>query len=931
MPARAILSRLGAALCGLAVVAGLVLPAGSVLAAEPSVEAAARTIEGAIETAAPAGRVNMRAAAGLGPREPTNSGPSLPFSAARSSDDMTASSGPTSVPLARFSGPPDLTSSGFAGLASGSLPATWSGDPPSSGVAVGPYDVIQTTSSGFRFSDRAGRGSWEVTYADFLGQSGIVAVDGRVAWDDTHRRWLAVAGIACGSSAAGNLVVALSETTDPQWFWTYWLIPFGNWVPAQPTIGTSTDKIVVTTEAWSVDSCLAPNHMADQSRILVVDWSQILKLGYLDYFGTTFWQQQEVPEWMPWRAALADPVDPVAAAYAIGRSWHSPEDVRLWLATITGTVATGINLSTKQLPDVAPTALPGRYTDLVRRGSELFMVAGDTCDTNLAGVTAPCVRVSSVPTSGMAWLQDFVVRIEGQDVSRGAIEVAGDGTLHVVFTARPSTPQAGVGASTWAVHQAPTAPPGTVSPPTLIARGAYLPSGDVLGGVARLAPDPVDPHAIWQADAYGGAPGGGWTTWISQLRTGVPTAPTGALSIEAGRPATHATWLRVSAIPTSGTQLLLSNASATSEGRLSKALQVEPGHDLAWDLAASTYGGSTAAGDRRVYFQWGDGAGGWSAVQSALIRYAGPPTVVRLAGADRYATAAAIAKANYAPGVPAVYIATGLNFPDALAGAGAAGRQGAPVLLVSPTGIPASTADALRYLKPARIVVLGGTIVVPPAIQSALAAYVPGGASSVSRLAGPDRYATAAAISKATYAPGVNEVLIATGRNFPDALAGTAVAARDGAPMLLVSGTSIPSATAQELSRLKPHRIVILGGELVVSPGVAAGLRAYTDGGVFRVAGPDRYATAAAISWVWFGEHPAVGFVATGRNFPDALAGGSLAGHLASPLILVPGTSIPASTSEVLDYLEPYEFDVLGGYLVVSDGVMTSLKGYVGP
>ncbi len=541
------------------------------------------------------------------------------------------------------------------------------------------------------------------------------------------------------------------------------------------------------------------------------------------------------------------------------------------------------------------------------------------------------MRISSVSTSGTSWLQDFTIGIEGQDVSQGAVEVAGDGTLHVTFSARPSSPQAGVGASTWAVHQAKTAPAGTVSPPTLIARGAYLPSGDVLGGVSRLAPDPSDPHAVWQADAYGGRPGGGWSTWVSQLRTGVPEAPAGLLSIESGRPTTHALDVRLSAVPASGSRILLSSSNATAAGKLSHALDLEPSPDILWDLADPAYGGSTATGDRRVYFQWGDGAGAWSSVQSAVIRYAGPPAVIRIYGADRYATAAAVARTNYAPGVPAVYVATGLNFPDALAGAGAAGFEGAPVLLVTADRIPAATAQALTSLKPERIVILGGTGVVSNPVRTALAAYVPGGAASVSRLAGPDRYATAAAISAATYEPGVNEVLIATGLNFPDALAGTAIAARDGAPLLLVTRTTVPSATAAELARLKPHRIVILGGEGVVGPALVSALRKYTDGGIFRVSGADRYETAAAISWVWFGEHPAVGFVATGLNFPDALAGGALAGRLGSPLVLVPGISIPAPIDEVLEFLAPPEFDVLGGPSVVSNGVMTSLASYLGP
>ena len=92
----------------------------------------------------------------------------------------------------------------------------------------------------------------------------------------------------------------------------------------------------------------------------------------------------------------------------------------------------------------------------------------------------------------------------------------------------------------------------------------------------------------------------------------------------------------------------------------------------------------------------------------------------------------------------------------------------------------------------------------------------------VTRLAGPDRYATAAAISTATFAPNAPVVYIANGQNFPDALAGAAAAGTKDAPLLLVPPTSIPSAIATELARLNPTNIVILGGPSVVSDQVAS-------------------------------------------------------------------------------------------------------------
>ncbi len=286
------------------------------------------------------------------------------------------------------------------------------------------------------------------------------------------------------------------------------------------------------------------------------------------------------------------------------------------------------------------------------------------------------------------------------------------------------------------------------------------------------------------------------------------------------------------------------------------------------------------------------------------------PAAVRLAGADRYATAAAISAASFGPGVAVAYVATGANFPDALAGSAAAGSAGAPVLLVTRDTIPTATATELGRLKPGRIVVLGGASVVTDAVKAALARYTAG---SVSRLAGADRYATAAAISAASFGPGVAVAYVATGANFPDALAGSAAAGSAGAPVLLVTRDTIPTATATELGRLKPARIVVLGGASVVTDAVKAALARYTAGSVSRLAGADRYATAAAISAASFGPGVAVAYVATGANFPDALAGSAAAGSAGAPVLLVTRDTIPTATATELGRLKPARIVVLGG------------------
>jgi putative cell wall-binding protein len=198
-----------------------------------------------------------------------------------------------------------------------------------------------------------------------------------------------------------------------------------------------------------------------------------------------------------------------------------------------------------------------------------------------------------------------------------------------------------------------------------------------------------------------------------------------------------------------------------------------------------------------------------------------------VAGANRYATAAAISNA-FAPGVSAVYVASGQNWPDALAAVPHAARAGAPILLTPPSQLHDATRSALTRLRPGRIIVLGGTTAISAGIASALDAYDTGG--GVLRLAGADRYATAAAIARHHHPSGAPLAYVATGLNFPDALAAGAPAAIRGAPTLLVRNVGVPGATANELERLNPTRIILLGGPRVVNQAVYNQLFAYADG-----------------------------------------------------------------------------------------------------
>jgi putative cell wall-binding protein len=200
------------------------------------------------------------------------------------------------------------------------------------------------------------------------------------------------------------------------------------------------------------------------------------------------------------------------------------------------------------------------------------------------------------------------------------------------------------------------------------------------------------------------------------------------------------------------------------------------------------------------------------------------------------------------------------------------------------------------------------------------------GAPTSTRLFGADRYATATAITSSYFGSGVPVVYVAAGTTYPDALAGGPAAALQGGPLLLVAPDSIPATVAAELTRLQPQQIVLLGGTAAVSSAVESQLAGYTSGQVTRVAGADRYDTAAQLAGRFSVGSPV--FVVDGLAFPDALAGtaAAIASH-AAVLLTQPG-QLPAATIAALTALQPSSITILGGTSVVSTTVETQLAAY---
>ncbi len=400
-------------------------------------------------------------------------------------------------------------------------------------------------------------------------------------------------------------------------------------------------------------------------------------------------------------------------------------------------------------------------------------------------------------------------------------------------------------------------------------------------------------------------------------------ATVGSASSSASSPVVHTLRPAPGELLSAGDVRVAARISATSEvstsslridGQPALAVQVErdpakPGELLVGTVIAAVPGQHTVSVEAE------DSAGGrarrsWSFTVTER-------TLTRVQGPDRFATAAELSRRGYsrAGSASAAVLARADDFADALAGAPLAAAVGGPLLLSTPSGLPAATKRELqRVLAPgATVHLLGG--------EAALGAQVVRDVAALGlrprRVAGRDRFATAAEVAKLL--PDATGVIVASGEAFPDALAGSVPAAREGLPVLLTAGAALPPATEAALAERGFDSTTVVGGTGAVSEAVLRRIDQLA-GTVRRVSGRDRFATAAAVADAFF-DSPVEVALASGASFPDALAGAPQAARAGGPLLLTDPTLLPAATGAALRGLRPGSVVVYGGSAAVGPGV----------
>jgi putative cell wall-binding protein len=305
----------------------------------------------------------------------------------------------------------------------------------------------------------------------------------------------------------------------------------------------------------------------------------------------------------------------------------------------------------------------------------------------------------------------------------------------------------------------------------------------------------------------------------------------------------------------------------------------------------------------------------------------------RVAGADRYSTAASLAVDEFKTSSGAI-IATAETFPDALAASFIAGYVNSPILLVARNSIPTVTSDALTTLGVKEVVLLGGTAAISKAVEDQLDAKY-----DVARLFGSDRFATAANIALAVNPGDIGELdgkrtaFLTNGYSFADALALGPLANAGRFPVLLNGTGGLGSPARAVFDRLKIARVIIVGGVGAISDGAAQEIAAM---GITteRVSGPNRFATAAAIADFalarldFVDDHvnlvKGIDPADPRQGFADALAGSVQAGRERAPVLL---TAPGALSAETRTWLESHASTLAdGGILGGASAVASSTE-----
>lgn len=271
-------------------------------------------------------------------------------------------------------------------------------------------------------------------------------------------------------------------------------------------------------------------------------------------------------------------------------------------------------------------------------------------------------------------------------------------------------------------------------------------------------------------------------------------------------------------------------------------------------------------------------------------------------------------------------LANGYDFADALAGVPLAAAVNAPILLTNGTELRSSVLSELERIGAQRVYILGGEKAISPEVEKKLTIC---GCETV-RLAGATRSETAVAIAAeldTLRGNSADTIFIAYGYNYPDALSVGAIAGIIGSPVLYCSAEgTISDAAEKYISSCNEPDLFIIGGKLAIAASAESNIGRLTGGTTERISGSTRYETSLELyqryADIFTGDDL---ILASGNDFPDALAGGALAAAQSCPLLLINSyAKITEGLYDAVNELDPECVIILGGTSAIRDDIVNS-------
>lgn len=286
----------------------------------------------------------------------------------------------------------------------------------------------------------------------------------------------------------------------------------------------------------------------------------------------------------------------------------------------------------------------------------------------------------------------------------------------------------------------------------------------------------------------------------------------------------------------------------------------------------------------------------------------------RIEGETRYETSLEVSKKAFSKSEKA-YLVSGEKFPDALSAASLTANGNGPILLVNDKTIDKVLAEVDRLNAKEIVLVGGGSI--SASNKNKVKEFAKSHSATVSELAGKDRFDTAVKVANKTISTLGNKgkVIIADGRNYPDAVSIAPYASKEGIPVLLANGNNVSKEVKDFVAKNNIKEAIIVGGDKAVGKEVEKLFKK-----VDRISGANRYETSAKIAEKFFASTDGI-FMASGEAFADSLSVSYYASQKNTPVVLTIPNRLHDNTRKYMENNKYKNYYVIGGENAVTSNI----------